>query len=380
MPLSEKKKPKFPRPFLGTGLEDESEQECRLARKAPNEIEAEKHLLKAIELRPLNGAAYYDLAFLRFRLKKHGQDTVLDQRIEYMEEAEAKMYSLIINDKDLSSKMGDLYDCPNTRSYVLFLYDFIQELIVGARYEQALAYCKKYIDVDATDAMYVRFMMTKLMLTLDKLDEFESFYEQNPTEENLALADKALYYSITNQVKEFYDVAEKLRENPFLYSYVLYGNPLVEDFVKHTATYEYGLDWEEECDHFIHDVRMTGLQDELTRIQAFRSLSLIKSMKDIPDSFWTMFFFMLPLHITGLEPFTLLEVVKYFKESEIEDLEEIDKEEVRSTINAMKKEGLIQNEGNGRYKFSLEAGDFFLGLFLWSAERKGELHFDEEEN
>ena len=377
MPLSEKKKPKFSRPFLGTGVEDQSEEECRLARKAPNEVEAEKHLFKAIELRPLNGSAYYDLAFLRFKVKKN-KDDLLDQRIEYMEESEAKMYSLIINDQELSSKIGDLYDCLQTRSYVLFLYDFIQELLIGARYDEALAYCKKYIDIDATDMMYVRYTMTKLMITLDRLDEFEAFYEQNPAEENLAYADKALYYSITGQVEKYYEIADKLHNNPFLHSYVSYGNPLVEDFVKHTATYEYGMDLEEECDHFIHDIRITGLHDELTRVQALRSLSLIDSMNDLPDNVWTVFFFMLPLHITGLEPFTLLEIVKFFKESDIDELKAIDKEDVRSAIAIMKKEGILHNEGSGRYKFSLEAGDFFLGLFLWSAEKKGQINLHDQ--
>ena len=376
MALSDKKKPKFNRPFIGTDIEDESEAECRLARKAPNELEAEKHLLKAIELRPLNGAAYYDLAFLRYRLKKHGEDLLLDERIAFMEEAEAEMYSVIINDKELASKMGDLHECVQTRAYILFLYDFIQELLIGGFYDQALAYCKKYIDCDATDTLYVRLTMTKLMITLDKLDEFEEFYEQFPPVENLDYADLALYYSIVGEVEKFYDVMEKLKNNPFLYSYIQYGNPLVEEYAKNNATYQYGMDWEEECDHFIHDVKITGLISEFEHIQALRSLGLIKTMNDIPEYVWLVFFYIIPLNIAGVEPFTLLELVKVFQESEVDELEEIGKEKVRSAIEILKKEKVLRNEGNGRYRFTMEAGDFFLGLFLWSAERKGKLNLD----
>ena len=169
---------------------------------------------------------------------------------------------------------------------------------------------------------------------------------------------------------------EKLKDNPFLYSSIQYGNPLVEEYAKNNATYQYGMDWEEECDHFIHDVKITGLISEFEHIQALRSLGLIKTMNDIPEYVWLVFFYIIPLNIAGVEPFTLLELVKVFQESEVDELEEIGKEKVRSAIEILKKEKVLRNEGNGRYRFTMEAGDFFLGLFLWSAERKGKLNLD----
>lgn len=369
MPLSNKRKPKFPNKFVHWGLEDGSEEERELAYKSKNEIEAEEHLLKALEICPYNGAAYDDLSMLYFRIKKN--DSEAPKRIEFMEDAEAKVYAAISALPELMADQGKFYSNVKTKTYIVLLFALINELLVLGRFAEAVAYCKKSLECEEDDPLMVRYIYTKLLLTLQNYNEYLAYRQKWPSELPLDYADDALYYAITGQQDAFYDITTHLSENPFLYSYVLYGNPLVYEYVyKFSNSHEF--EWEEECLHFVDMTRQCGILPDFAPTQIARSIALLEKTKEIGEMEKIVFMASLSFHITALEPFTFLELYDYINQDAESPAEMTTKEEIREAITNLKKLSILTNQGRGRYRLTMDSGDYVYGLMMLARDAEQE--------